>query len=158
MAPIGPDQFRHTMGHLPAGVTVLVVKDQAGAAHGMTASAVTSLSLEPPMILVCVDHTAAIHDLVISAATFGVNVLARDQDAVAIRFADRDRHAFGGGDDTSPAGLPLVRGALAHLDVRRAAVTAGGDHSIITGTVEWAEARDGAPLLYFRSHYTGLEA
>ncbi len=153
---ISPDAFRHTLGHLAAGVTVLVIRDDAGRAHGMTASAVTSLSLEPPMLLVCVDRHAAIHSLAVASPVFGINILAHDQEALAVRFADRDRHAWDDPAAASPAGLPLVTGALAHLDIRRGTVYDGGDHSILTGTVEWAETRDGAPLCYFRSRYTGL--
>ena len=160
---IGADQFRHTMGHLAGGVTVVTARDGDGRAWGMTASAVTSLSLEPPMVLVCIDRAASIHDLLASSATFGINVLAEDQEAIARRFADRERHGYdepGGerssGGERSPGGLPLVPGALAHVEVRRAAVYDGGDHSIITGTVVWSAARDGRPLCYFRSGYTRL--
>jgi flavin reductase (DIM6/NTAB) family NADH-FMN oxidoreductase RutF len=155
--PIGGNEFRGAMGHLAGGVTVLVARDAAGLAHGMTASAVTSLSLEPPMVLVCVDRKAAIHALAVSAESLGLNILAHDQEAVAVRFADRDRHAWREAEgERSPCGLPLVPGALARLELRRGAVYDGGDHSIITGTVEWADARDGRPLIYFRSRYSGL--
>jgi flavin reductase (DIM6/NTAB) family NADH-FMN oxidoreductase RutF len=142
------------MSHLASGVSILVVQDAAGVAHGMTASAVTSLSLEPPMVLVCVDRSAAIHALAVSAVRFGLNVLAAGQESVAVRFADRDRHAWTEpAAERSPAGLPLVPGALARLEIRRGAVHEGGDHSIITGTIEWSDTRDGDPLCYFRSRY-----
>lgn len=151
---VGAHQFRHTMSQLAGGVTIVMVRDAAGRAQGMTASAVASLSLEPPMLLVCIDHAAAIHDLVAAADVFGVNVLAASQADLAQRFADRERHHYAEHQgDVSPAGLPLVPGALAHIDVRREAVLPGGDHSIITGQVTWSETGDGAPLLYFRSSY-----
>jgi flavin reductase (DIM6/NTAB) family NADH-FMN oxidoreductase RutF len=157
--PIPGATFRHTMSHLASGVTVLVVRDAAGIAHGMTASAVTSLSLEPPMVLVCVDRSATIHPLAVSAATLGINVLAAGQEPVAVRFADRDRHAWTEpAAERSPGGLPLVPGALARLEIRRGAVYDGGDHSIITGTVEWADVREGDPLCYFRSRYAGIRS
>jgi flavin reductase (DIM6/NTAB) family NADH-FMN oxidoreductase RutF len=150
--------FRSAMSRLAAGVTIVTARDDGGRAHGMTASAVTSLSLAPPMLLVCVGHDASLHDTIVAADTFGVNVLARGQRDVAERFALRGRQAWDAtdGTGTSPAGLPLVAGALAHVDCRRAAVYAGGDHSIVTGVVEWASVRDGAPLCYFRSTYDGL--
>lgn len=155
--PITADRFRLTLGHLASAVTVLVAKDAAGLAHGMTASAVTSLSLDPPMILVCVDRDAAIHDLVVGAPVFGINVLALEQEALAVRFADRSRHAWPDhAGERSPAGLPLVTAALARIDARRGPVYQGGDHSIITGTIEWADTREGLPLCHFRSRYTGL--
>ncbi len=155
--PVTPDEFRRTLSHLAAAVTIVAVRDGARW-HGMTASAVTSLSLEPPMVLVCVAFKAAIHDRLVSSELFGISILAEDQADLAVRFADRDRHAFGEAPALSPAGLPLIGGALAHLDLRRAAVLRGGDHSIITGTVEWSSVADGRPLLHFRSRYTGLRS
>ena len=156
---LDPDRFRLVMGRLPTGVTVVTVRDASGTAHGMTANAVTSLSLDPPLLLLCVDRHALIHDLLAGADTLGVNVLAEGQETVARRFADRDRHRYEDHDGPmSPGGLPLIPGAIAHLDVRRSDVHAGGDHSIITGLVAWAGLRDGRPLCYFRSQYTGLRA
>lgn len=152
---VGHQQFRHTMAHLSTGVTVVTVRDQAGQAFGITVSAACSLSLEPPMLLVCIDHAASLHGLITRAEVFGVNVLAEGQADVARRYADRGRHDFAAGDGArSPAGLPLVPGALASIDVRREAVHPGGDHSIVTGVVEWSETRDGRPLCYFRSTYS----
>jgi flavin reductase (DIM6/NTAB) family NADH-FMN oxidoreductase RutF len=154
---ITADRFRHTMGHLAGGVTVITVRDAAGTALGMTASAVTSLSLEPAMLLVCVDREAAIHDVITRSPLFGVNILASDQADVARRFADRARAAFEPGEaPEGPARLPLIAGAIAHLECRRGAVFDGGDHSIVTGVVEWTETSAGAPLLYFRSGYGSL--
>ena len=142
------------MGHLASGVTVVTVLDAAGGAHGMTASAVTSLSLEPPLLLVCIDRAAAIHDLIVRAPAFGVNILADGQESGARRFADRDRHAIAAGEGgRSPAGLPLLAGALATIDCARGAVYDGGDHSIVTGAVGWSRLREGTPLIYFRSTY-----
>ena len=155
--PIDPDLFRHTMSHFASGVTVLAVRDAAGIAHGMTASAVASLSLEPPMLLVCVDRKAALAGLATRAEMFSVSILARDQEAIAIRFADRDREAWQQGEGTTtPSGLPLVPGAITHAELRRGPVYDGGDHFIITGVLEWAHSGPGEPLLYFRSRYAGL--
>ncbi len=153
---VDAELFRAAMGRLAAGVSVVTARDGAGRAHGMTASALTSLSLDPPMVLVCVGHEASLHDTIIGADVLGVNVLAAGQRAIAEQFALRGRQAWTGEGPVSPAGLPLVADALVHLDCRRAAVYAGGDHSIVTGVVEWARIRDGAPLCYFRSTYTGL--
>ena len=150
---LDPAAFRHTLSHLASGVTVVTVLDAEGNAHGMTASAVTSLSLVPPMVLVCVDHNAQIHERIVRAGVFGICILGEDQRAVAERFADRDRHEFGIVRQHTPAGLPRIDGAIAHLDVRRGEVHQGGDHSIITGVVEWSDTSDGRPLVYFRSNY-----
>ena len=150
---VGHQQFRHTMGHLATAVTVVTVRDGSGKAFGITVSAACSLSLEPPMLLVCIDHAASLHDLITRAEVFGVNLLAEGQAEVARRYADRSRHDVAEADTRSPAGLPLIPGALAHIDVRREDVHPGGDHSIVTGVVEWSETRDGQPLCYFRSSF-----
>jgi flavin reductase (DIM6/NTAB) family NADH-FMN oxidoreductase RutF len=154
---LSPERFRASMAHLVAAVTVVAVRDAAGRSVGMTASAVTSLSLEPPMLLVCIDRGAAIHDLIVRARAFSVSILADDQEDLARRFADPERHEFAGGSAIAgPSGLPLVEGALAHIECVRGAVYDGGDHSIITGTLEWSRTREGAPLCHFRSSYARL--
>ena len=156
---ITADEFRRTLGHLVAGVTVVTVNESDGRACGMTASSLTSLSLDPPMLLVCVGKIALLHDAIVRAPTFAISVLAEDQADLARYFAGRDRHEI---DVTradarrTPTGLRLLKDALAHLECARAAVYEGGDHSIVTATVEWAHARDGAPLVYFRSRYPRL--
>jgi flavin reductase (DIM6/NTAB) family NADH-FMN oxidoreductase RutF len=155
---LSADRFRATMGHLAAGVTVVTVLDGSGTPHGMTVSAVTSLSLDPPMLLVCIDRKATIHDLIVRAPAFGVSILSEEQEDVARRFADKNRHALVGGESgpSGPMGLPAVAGALAHLECSHAGVLDGGDHSIVTATVEWSHTRDGAPLCYFRSKFVRL--
>lgn len=149
--PIDAQRFKQTLGMLPAGITVLTLVDEGGVALGMTASSVTSLSLHPPMLLACVDDDAAIRHAIVRAGFFGVSVLAADQSEAASRFAERERHRFASGEyDVGPAGVPLVRGALARIECRRAEVFQGGDHAIVCGIVEWSEVREGRPLLYWR--------
>ena len=157
---VSPDGFRSAMGHLVAGVTVVAIKDDAGRAYGMTASAVSSLSLEPPMVLACIDRSATIHDLLVRSRAFSISILAEDQAELAQRFADPARHQFadaaGPDGPAGPLGLPVVAGALAHLECTRGRVHDGGDHSIITATVEWARTQAGAPLCHFQSSYARL--
>jgi flavin reductase (DIM6/NTAB) family NADH-FMN oxidoreductase RutF len=156
--PLDSTRFRQVLGQLPTGVTVVTARIGAEVI-GMTASSVASVSLDPPLVLVCVGHTAEIHQAIVSAPIFGINVLAADQQSVAVRFADRARQRFSPDEGhPGPAGLPLVDGALAHLECRRAAVYAGGDHSIVLGAVEWAQTRDGKPLCYFHSSYRTLSS
>lgn len=152
--PLDPQRFRDTMGHVVTGVCVIAVRDADGAVLGMTASSVASLSLDPPMLLLCVGLEAEIHDPIVRAPAFGVSVLAAGQEELAVRFATQGRQRF---DDPSgevtPGGLPRLKGAIAHLECRRGEVFRGGDHSIVTGTVEWAATPGGPPLCYFRSAY-----
>lgn len=149
--------FRMAMGRLATGVTVVSVRAADGRAAGMTASAVASLSLEPPMVLVCVGHAGVLHQALTSAEIFGIAILAEDQEATSRRFATRETQHFDGLDcAVSPGGLPVLPGTLAYLECRRRASLPGGDHTIVTGTVEWATAADGRPLLYFTGGYRRL--
>lgn len=155
--PIDGATFRKAMARLATGVTVVSVRGADGLPAGMTASAVTSLSLEPPMVLVCVGHAGVLHQALSSADTFGIAILADDQEALSRRFATRETQQFEGLDcATSPAGLPVLPGILAYLECWRSASLPGGDHTIVTGTVQWATAADGNPLLYFAGGYRGL--
>lgn len=155
--PIDAKRFRQTLGSFATGVTVVAARDAAGVLAGMTASAVASLSLEPPMLLVCVGREAEIHDALKAAPLFGVTVLAEGQDDLAMRFATKGTQHFDGLDvGVTPGGLPRLAGAIAHLECRRDAVFAAGDHTVVTGVVEWADVTEGRPLCYFRSRFTGL--
>lgn len=155
--PIDSQLFRAAMGRLATGVTVVALRGPDGRPIGMTASAVTSLSLEPPMLLVCVGHAAALHEAIVHSAAFSVNVLAAHEEELSRRFATRDLQHF---DDLpierSPADLPRLPGALACLECRRDAVYRAGDHTIVTGIVDGASTRDGDPLLYFQGGYRRL--
>ena len=150
-------RFRHTMGQLVTGVTIVTARAPRGRAVGITASSVTSLSLDPPMLLVCVGRDAEIHDVLLEAERFGVNVLAAGQVEMARRFADRGRQHLGEEElVTSPGGAPLIPGTLARIECRRRSRFDGGDHTIITGTPEWSEVGEGKPLCYFGGRYAEL--
>jgi flavin reductase (DIM6/NTAB) family NADH-FMN oxidoreductase RutF len=152
--PIDTQLFRAAMGRLVTGVTVLAARERDGRLIGMTASAVTSLSLDPPMLLACVGHAAAAHQALTQGDRFSVNVLATEQEDLSRRFATRDLQRFAGiAYDVTPSGLPWLRGALACLECRRDAVHEGGDHSIVTGVIEWARVTDGEPLLHSLGGY-----
>ena len=153
--PLNPDQFRAAMGSLANGVTLVTVATPEGA-MGMTATAVSSLSLDPPLLLVCIGHEASLHGAIVAAPSFGVVMLAEGQQPLADYFATRGRQAFEPATPRTPAGLPRPRGALAVIDCRRTAVLEGGDHSIVIGELLWADVADGRPLLHFRGRYTGL--
>ncbi|HWO90223.1 MAG TPA: flavin reductase family protein [Gemmatimonadales bacterium] len=153
--PLDSREFRDTMSHLAGAVSVVIVRDGA-AFLGMTANTVTSLSLEPPLLLVCVDRGAIIADAITSSDLFAVSFLAADQEDIARRFADRERARFDSQPKLSPAGLPVIPGALAHLDCRRTDVFEAGDHRIVVASPEWSETREGAALIYFRRRYGGF--
>jgi flavin reductase (DIM6/NTAB) family NADH-FMN oxidoreductase RutF len=157
--PLDAARFRHTMSQLVTGVTVVTARAPHGRAIGITASSVTSVSLDPPMLLVCVGRDAQIHDALLEAERFGVTVLAAGQVGLARRFADRERQHLDESEVVaSPGGVPVIPGSLARIECRRQAHLEGGDHTIVTGTLEWAEVGEGRPLCYFRGAYADLGA
>jgi len=155
-----PSDFRRAMGCFATGVTVITV-DQNGEVHGMTANAFCSVSLDPTLILVCVDHRARTHAHLHSRKRFGVNVLAADQQAVSEYYArstEKPQHAEDAGArfDRTAHGTPVLHGALAYLECRLQRAEKAGDHTIFIAEVEDVVVREGEPLLYFRGKYRGI--
>lgn len=156
-AEIDPSQFRQLLGHFATGVTVLTLVAPEGRPLGMTANSLSSVSLHPPLISVCVDREAELHDVIVRAPEFVVNVLASPQEALARRFSDKHEDRFDGiGYQLSAEGLILLDGALAHVVCERVARYPGGDHTIVLGRVIGGAAGDGRPLLYYRGGYAVL--
>ncbi len=154
-----PTEFRTALRCLAAGVTVVTTRDQEGRPAGMTASAFTSVSLNPPLVLVCVDHAATAYPAFRAHGWFAVNVLRREQETVSRRFAES------GGDKfrevayhEGPSGLPLLDGALATLECQVVDAHEAGDHTIFIGRVEAATMDEGRPLVYFHGGYHSLTA
>ena len=156
---IGAEEFRHVLSHFASGVTVVTTWDKDDRPTGLTVSAFTSVSLEPPLVLVCVDHRAHCYPALRASDRFAVNVLAAEHEAVARRFAASEPDKFAAVDHTlGPRGLPLLPEALAHLECRTIYAYPGGDHTIFVGEVESARARPGEPLLRFRGEYNRLHS
>lgn len=157
-AGIDPYEFRQLLGRFATGVSVLTVATADGRPMGMTATSLSSVSLQPPLISVCVDREAELHDVIVKAPEFVVNVLGSPQEALARRFSDKHEDRFDGvGYHLSPEGLVLLDGALAHLICERYAEYQGGDHTIILGQVVGGSTSDGRPLLYYRGGYAALD-
>ncbi len=155
---IDHDAFRAVMGRFASGVTVVTSIDADGNDEGMTVSAFCSLSLDPPMVLFCVDRTASMFDSLATAPGFIVNILSDGQEPLARRFSGPDPNRFDGiGYTHGPSGPVILDDILGYLECKRVAAYDGGDHSIYVGEVEAAEARDGRPLLYYRGGYAQLE-
>lgn len=155
--PIDKDQFRATLGRFASGITIVTVRGADGRDHGMTVSAFTSLSLEPPLVLTCIARNASVFEHVVAASHVGINILAADQEALSRRFASRDGDRFDGvGYAHGHTGVPLLDGALASLECEVRARHDGGDHVIVVGQVEHATVRDGHPIVYYRGGYASL--
>jgi flavin reductase (DIM6/NTAB) family NADH-FMN oxidoreductase RutF len=156
-AEIDPSQFRQLLGRFASGVSVITVPTPEGRPMGMTANSLSSVSLRPPLLSVCVDREAELHDVLVAAPEFVVNVLTSPQEALARRFSDKHEDRFDGvGYHLSPEGLILLDGALAHIICERYTQYPGGDHSIVLGRVVGGNTSDGRPLLYYRGGYAAL--
>jgi 3-hydroxy-9,10-secoandrosta-1,3,5(10)-triene-9,17-dione monooxygenase reductase component len=158
MTHVRPDALREAMTRFPTGVTVVTAIGPSGPA-GATANAVASLSLEPPMMLACLDLGSRTLIAVEHARTFAVNVLAGDQADVARRFSTKDPHPekWDGVIWEERAGMPMIEGAAIWLACELAEVHDGGDHSIVTGTVLELQAGDGEPLLFLDGEYRPVD-
>lgn len=156
---IEPDEFRSVLGRFASGVTVLTARDADGGDHGMTVSAFCSLSLEPPLVLACIDHAADMHSVLRSATHFGISILSDGQEALSRRFAELPSNRFDGiGYRRGESGVVLLDDALAHLECRSVKRLDAGDHTIHIGEVERSDAMKGMPLLYYRGGYTQIES
>jgi flavin reductase (DIM6/NTAB) family NADH-FMN oxidoreductase RutF len=158
---LNASDFRKAMGCFATGVTVITV-DQDGEVHGMTANAFTAVSLDPVLVLVCVDHRARTHAHLHARKRFGVNVLRNDQQTVSeyyARAAETHQHPeiAGARFDRTAQGTPVLQGALAYFECRLHSTQAAGDHTIFIAEVEEVVVREGEPLLYFRSKYRNIE-
>ncbi|WP_148575539.1 flavin reductase [Nocardioides caldifontis] len=154
---VDPGHFRHVVSHLASGVTV-VTTEVDGKRHGMTASSVTSLSLEPPMMLACINRSVPTAAAVEAAGCYVVNVLGESQGDLANQFAAPSADKFRGVDvRTGRTGLPLLGDALAHIECEVVETVVGGTHSIFVGRVVSATAADGQPLTYFRGGFGRFE-
>ena len=155
---VDPSQFRALLSRFASSVTVVSARDESGADRGMTVSAFSSVSLEPPLVLMCVDQSATLHDLLLRTEMLGVSVLAHEQEWVSRHFATREQHEWEGVPQRrGPCGMPLVDGAIAHLECRVVARHRAGDHTIIIAHVERGDVAEGEPLLYFRGTYARLQ-
>lgn len=147
---------RRIMGHFATGVTV-VTAHHNGEIYGMTANAVTSLSLNPPLVLAAVDKSAVMHGALTASRHFALNILSDTQEHLSRRFAQRGPKEV---NDltwiTSASGAPILADALAWVDCRLAEILPGGDHDIFIGEILAGDSRDGAPLLYFCGKYRRL--
>lgn len=156
---LDPDTFRSVLGRFASGVTIVTTTTPEGRDYGMTVSAFCSVSLSPPMILVCIDRKATILPWLEVEGPIGVSVLSSAQEALSRRFAihDDDDRFIGVGFRRGGSGCALLDDALAHMECRLVARHDAGDHVLFLGEVEEAQTFDGRPLLYYRGGYAQLE-
>ena len=160
--PVTPEEFRKAIGRFATGVTIITTRHDEHL-HGMTANAVTSVSLDPLLVLICVDKTADTHDILLKAGVFAVNILASDQQEISLKFARKEidwTHGLEGvSHHFAATGAPIIDGSLAYLDCRTVSEHHGGDHTIFVGEViEAEELSDGEPLVFYAGQFGRLMA
>jgi flavin reductase (DIM6/NTAB) family NADH-FMN oxidoreductase RutF len=150
--------LRDALGCFATGVTVVTCVSGDGRPAGLTVNSFTSVSLDPPLLLVCLHRMAASSAALVEAAHFAINVLQNGQQPASIRFAARDEDRFGATPwSRGEAGAPILADSLCVFECRRYAVYDGGDHYILVGEVEKASFDASLdPLLYFRGRYRRL--
>jgi flavin reductase (DIM6/NTAB) family NADH-FMN oxidoreductase RutF len=149
-------EFRRVMGHFATGVTVVTASSGAGVPHGLTANAISSVSLDPTLVLVCVERTADTEPVIREAGAFAINILPEERgEVLARRFAEVDTGDRFSGVAHRPGstGAPILERALAWLDCTVHEELPGGDHTIFLGKVVAGDADEGTPLVYYRGGY-----
>jgi flavin reductase (DIM6/NTAB) family NADH-FMN oxidoreductase RutF len=157
--PISRNEFRAALGRFASGVTVVTTKDSGGRLHGITVSAFCSVSLEPPLILVCIEKNTGSHYAFEQSDSFVVNLLREDQQYISDRFASYlpDKFAevkYHPGIDE----LPVLEDVLANLECRLINSHVSGDHTIYVGEIERATVNNGKPLVYWHGNYRQLKS
>jgi flavin reductase (DIM6/NTAB) family NADH-FMN oxidoreductase RutF len=151
--PIDDAHFKEAMSRFASGVTV-VTTEHEGVLYGMTVASFASLSLHPPLVLVCVAKAAKSHEAIRATGKFGVSILASNQADLSGKFASKSDDKFAGVSyHRGENGMPLIDGAVCTLECRVHEQFVSGDHSIFTGEVLEAQITEDAPLAYYRSAY-----
>lgn len=154
---IDPQELRRVLGHFATGVTIITTRDKDGAPFGLTANAFTSLSLNPPLVVVCVDKTAQCYGCFHESKVFAVNFLSEDQEELSRRFATKNSAKFAGLEWYEGSnGAALIEGAMGHIECRIVQTHDGGDHTIMVGEIVSASASGDRPLIFFKGKYQRL--
>ena len=157
MPSVASEEFRHACGRFATGVAVASVVDEAGIAHGLTVSSFTSVSLHPPLVLICLGHEVAMIEAFRLASYFGISILRAEDRAVSERFATKGLDRFDAITwRRGQTGVPLIDCALATLECETRQRIGSGDHDILVGRVVATQVEDGAPLVHYASRYHTL--
>lgn len=150
-------EFRRALGHFASSVTVVTTKYDDGRLGGITVTAFSSVSLEPPLVEICIDKRARIHDHLQVGKAFAVNILSAEQEIVSRRFASHEVDPFHEiGYHEGVTGVPLLGGAICVIECLITECLSGGDHTIVVGEVQSTRVEEGKPLIYFRGGYAQL--
>ncbi|MEU4575128.1 flavin reductase family protein [Nonomuraea sp. ATR24] len=151
------DAFRSAMAAYASGVTVVTTVGGDGEPYGFTATSFCSVSLSPPLLLVCLAQSANCYPVFAACESFAVSMLRDGQDEVALRFANTAADKFGSGvARETPAGLPAVEAAMCVVECAIEDRYDAGDHMLLLGRVTWVRFRHGDPLIYFNRAFHRL--
>ncbi len=154
---LAPDLFRRACSLWATGITIITTMDSTGIPHGMTANSFSSVSLNPPLVLFCLDERAALLSHIAPNRSIAINLLAEEQADLSSRFARKSEDRFENLDwKTGSLGSPLLAGALATFECTVTQLIPAGDHQIVLAHVQTVEWREGRPLLYFASAYESV--
>ena len=154
---VDPWIYRRTCAQFATGITVVTTLDSEGRPHGMTVNSFSSVSLDPPLVLVSIDLRNAILGHFISSSWFAINVLAEHQEDLSRRFSSPSENRFLGVNwHAGASGTPLLDGVLAQLECSVVRTFEAGDHTVLIGEVRSARHTEGRPLVYFDSGYHNL--
>lgn len=156
--PVSSADFRTALSRFASGVTVVTTKDATQRSFGITVSAFCSVSLDPPLVLICIEKTAGSHHAFEQSGRFTVNILSSNETGVSEHFASLVEDKFAGIDHAvDEHGVPILQGALATLQCKLFKSLDGGDHSIFLGEVEHVIVRDADPLIYYKGGYRNIQ-
>lgn len=156
-ASVSSELFRQACGRFPTGVTIATVTDPGGAPHGLTVSSFTSVSLDPPLVLICLGHAVTVIDNFRAAAYFGLSILAENQQSISERFARRGQNRFTGVPwHIGEFDVPMIDGSLASMECAVHHRSSAGDHDILIGRMLRAHVSEGRPLIHWAGRYSRL--
>jgi flavin reductase (DIM6/NTAB) family NADH-FMN oxidoreductase RutF len=157
VAGVAADDFRRACGRFATGVSIAGVVDAQGTPHGLTVNSFTSVSLDPPLVLIAVAHAASVMEAFREARFFTVNVLSAAQRELSDRFARKGQDRFDGlAWHAGETGAPLLADTLAEIECAMRYRFTAGDHDLMVGEVVRVDVREGAPLVYFAGRYRKL--
>lgn len=156
--PVSSADFRSALSRFASGVTVVTTRDAAGKQFGITVSAFCSVSLDPPLVLICIEKIAGSHHAFEESGRFTINILAANETRVSEHFASLIEDKFAGLEyAVDEHGIPILPGSIANLQCVLFKQLDGGDHSIFIGQVEHVMVRDADPLIYFKGGYHRIQ-
>lgn len=157
--PVNADDFRNALSRFPSGVNVVTTLDATGRPHGITVSAFCSVSLTPPLVLICIEKTTPSHDAFAASNVFVVNMLSDTQQHLSEQFSVPAVDKFEDVDFRDGiGGVPVLKEALASIECRLRNAYDGGDHTIYVGEIEMLTVNEGEPLVYHQGDYRKLKS